>query len=444
MQTVLGPVADAAARATGFVQRQRRVSGANFVQTLVFGWLAQPQTSLTTLCQAGTAVDLTISAQGLTKRFTPQAAACLERVLGAAVQAVIAADPVAVPLLQRFPGGVWVQDSTVIGLPVALRARWPGCGNGDGPSAALKLQVRHDLLRGTLDGPLLQAGRAQDRTSPHREAPLPPEALRLADLGFFSLADLRARDAAGSFWLTRVQAGTKVVTTDGQAWDLSALLAAQATTTVDLPIALGTGEQVPCRLLAARVPQEVADQRRRRLTADAQREGKPVSRERLALCAWTVLVTNVPPDRLTVPEALVLARARWQIELLFKLWKSHNQVDAWRSRNPWRILCEVYAKLIAVIIQHWLLVVGCWQYPDRSLRKAAHIVPQYALSLALALPSRRRLVAGLAALGRAMRHGSRINTSRRRPHLHQLLLALSAVEADTAPPPSSHPAQQAA
>jgi hypothetical protein len=32
------------AQQTGFVQRRRQISGADFVQGLVFGWLHQPET----------------------------------------------------------------------------------------------------------------------------------------------------------------------------------------------------------------------------------------------------------------------------------------------------------------------------------------------------------------------------------------------------------------
>ena len=60
-----------------------------------------------------------------------------------------------------------------------------------------------------------------------------------------------------------------------------------------------------------------------------------------------------PADQLCVDDVLQLARVRWQIELLFKLWKSHGQLDKSRSDNPWRVLCELYAKLIAMLIQHW-------------------------------------------------------------------------------------------
>jgi hypothetical protein len=83
-----------------------------------------------------------------------------------------------------------------------------------------------------------------------------------------------------------------------------------------------------------RVPQEVADQRRRRLRATARDHGRSPSAARLAWCDWTLLITNVSSELLTVREALVLARARWQIELLFKLWKAHGPSNESRSDKP--------------------------------------------------------------------------------------------------------------
>lgn len=43
------------------------------------------------------------------------------------------------------------------------------------------------------------------------------------------------------------------------------------------------------------------------------------------------------------------------------------QVDEWRTANPWRALCELYAKLIGVVLQHWLIVLFAWQDAQRSL-----------------------------------------------------------------------------
>src|SRR6185437_1695170 len=109
-----------------------------------------------------------------------------------------------------------------------------------------------------------------------------------------------------------------------------------------------------CRLLAARVPAEVARQRQERLRQDATAQGRNLSPEVEALAHWTVFVTNVPTGLLSLDEALEIGRARWQIELLFKLWKRDGQIDESTSGKPNRVLCELYAKLVAMIVQHWV------------------------------------------------------------------------------------------
>ncbi len=53
----------------------------------------------------------------------------------------------------------------------------------------------------------------------------------------------------------------------------------------------------------------------------AHAHGHEPSAEALYLAGWTLLVTNVPRQRLCLPEALVLLRLRWQIERLSRLWK---------------------------------------------------------------------------------------------------------------------------
>jgi hypothetical protein len=133
-------------------------------------------------------------------------------------------------------------------------------------------------------------------------------------------------------------------------------------------------------------------------------------------------VTNVPADRLVLPEALVLGRVRWQIELLFKLWKSHGGVDESRRMKPWRVLCEVYAKLLAMLMRHWMFLVSCWAYPHRSLVKAAQTVRKHALLLASALHGLLGLTTAITAIKRCLAAGCRMNRRRKQPNTYQLLL----------------------
>ena len=425
MQTILSSTADAAARETRFVQRKSKLTGAKFAQTLVFGWLSSPQATLEELAQTAATLGVEISPQGLDQRFTRAAAAYLEQVLSAAVTEMIDAEPVAIPILQRF-NGVYILDGSTIRLPAALADEWAGCGNRvPGNEAAVKVQVCLDLSTGGLRGPLLQDGRAHDRSSPLQTASLPAGALRLADLGYFSLDILQELDGQGVYWLSRLQAGTAVFDQKGERQDLVRFLTAQHGDDVDIPIKLGVHHRLSCRLLAKGVPPKVADRRRRRLWEQARRRGQMVSQARLSLADWTIYVTSVPVALLSLRDALVLGRARWQIELLFKLWKSQGLIDEWRSAKPWRILCEVYAKLLTMLVQHWLLLVSCWSYPDRSLQKAARTVQRHGLHLASVFGCQQRLCEAIATIQRCLAAGCRINKRKLAPHTYQLLLNLT-------------------
>jgi hypothetical protein len=426
LATVLTTTADAAASVTCFVQRHSKLTGARFVQTVVLGWLHQPQATLENLAQMAATLGVEISPQGLEKRFSEQASACLKAVLEAAVAQVITAHAAAIPLLHRFTA-VLIQDSTVLPLPACLATTWRGCG-GTEPSqgaAALKLQVQLDLTTGLVQGPWLQDGRTSDLRAPEATLALPAGALRLADLGYFSLERLRQLSQQDSFWLTRWKVGTGVANEHGVLLDILSWLEQQAVPAVDCPILLGKAAHLPARLIAVRGASEVANQRRRRLKADAQRRGKTLSKARLAAADWTMYLTNVPPVLLTVSEVLVLGRARWQIELLFKLWKSAGSLATSRSGKPWRILCEIYAKLIGLLIQHWLLLTSCWQYPDRSLVKAAQTVHSYAILLANAFAGLLGLERVIHQICRCVGAGCRMNPRKKYPNTYQLLLAPS-------------------
>ena len=251
--------------------------------------------------------------------------------------------------------------------------------------------------------------------------------MRLTDLGYFSLSQLRAFDAQGAYFLTRFFLQTAVFDPKGNRLVLSAILATAPSAQVDLPVLIGAKEHLPVRLLAVRVPQEVADQRRRKLRAQARDKGETPSQVRLRFADWTILVTNVPADQLSLAEAIILLRVRWQIELLFKLWKSHGKVDEWRTENPWRILCETYAKLTAMVAQHWLFLVSCWTYPNRSLVKAAQTVRDYAPLLAAALAGLLDITLPIQQIQRCLASGARLNHRRKQPNTYQLLLSLQEV-----------------
>lgn len=132
LKQVLEERANVLARETGCIERQRKFSGADLVQTLVFGWLTHPDASLETLAQTATIREVYVSDTAVDKRFTESCAQFLHAVLEEMVSALVYAEhPVPLELLHRF-SSVVLEDSSSIALPKELADCWQGSGGGLG------------------------------------------------------------------------------------------------------------------------------------------------------------------------------------------------------------------------------------------------------------------------------------------------------------------------
>jgi len=214
----------------------------------------------------------------------------------------------------------------------------------------------------------LQDGKRHETTNGVHALPLASKALWIADAGSYAITYLRSLHTQGSFFLVRPCGNLTVSTLGGERLDRAAVLSASPHTVVDLAVRPGSLPRLwlAARLIALPVDALTAAKRREPIMERARQRGQTPSAVTLALAGWNLLVTTVEPSMLTAEEALVLSRARWQIELLFKVWKSHGHSDEWNTKNAAHILCEVSAKLLAMLVEHWLLVAMCFDEPHRS------------------------------------------------------------------------------
>jgi len=141
----------------------------------------------------------------------------------------------------------------------------------------------------------------------------------------------------------------------------------------------------------------------------------------LALAAWNIVITNVPADKLNLSDCFLLYSLRWQIELLFKLWKTHAKVGHSQSANPYRILCEIYAKLLGVVISHWLVLAGLWQIPQHSLVKGFQMIREQSTRLANCLNDLELLTQLLCEFAERFKTGCSLNPRKKHPNACQQL-----------------------
>ena len=298
-------------------------------------------------------------------------------------------------------------------LPVELEGIWEGC-----QGSALKLSVCWDLLSGELIEVDLHDAKQHDQKSNIQMQSVPANVVRVSDLGYFKLDTLQAIDAEGGQWVSRYKLKTTILDTNGDKINLLPLLSS-TDDTLDINIYLGATHQIPCRLIAQRISDDQLKQRQKQLKQWEAKHQDQASAFKWALLAWSIYITNTSPDQLTTDEVVLMIRIRWQIELLFKLWKDVIDIDDWRSQHVWRILCEVYAKLIACIIQHWLMLVGGIHALDKSMTQAASTIQNWAWGLAYAIKHLPTLISFIRHIGQILATSCHIDFSTTSLPTHQ-------------------------
>lgn len=353
IKSFFGDSVNRIARETKFVQRKSDLDGLKFLQALVFGFIENPKASLNYLAQVCLDLEVEITPQGVDERINAYSVAFLREMFSQAMERFKHDQPLPLEILQQFTA-IDILDSSVLALPDNMAEEYPGCG-GDGPQASLKVQLVFEFLYGNLKQVILTAGRAPDQAYRAYLQVIQAGSLILADLGYFSVEAFSQIADKGAYFLSRYLFGTAVFTPDGERMDLLKTLQSATTNYIELAVLLGANQHLPGRLVAVRVPQEVADRRRQKAKEKAQRQGRTPSQEYLALLDWTLFVTNVPAEMLSGEQVVTLYRVRWQIELVFKLWKSYcglRSIAGWRRE---RVLTELYAKMIGIVLTHFLI-----------------------------------------------------------------------------------------
>jgi len=284
----------------------------------------------------------------------------------------------------------------------------------------LKLQTDLELKSGAVTVAIEQ-GRDSDGGTPRQHERHGKNSLHIKDLGYFNVEVFAQQDQAGEYFLSRLQFGTKVMLRTeaaseepGQAIEVLDWLSEQQGPFVDQLIFLGKGKKLACRMIAWRVPEELANERRRKLREQIRRKyGREPSADRLAWCDWTIMVTNVPAEVLSPQEVVVLYRASWQVELLFKRWKSQNRVAQLQGSTEIRQMIRLWSRLLMSLVQHWLVIGSVWGDPSKSLKKVCDAIRDFASHLAASRMTQEgleRVLEGLCkVLAKTCRRNKRSN-----------------------------------
>ena len=378
LQGIFGESAKSIARDCGFVQRVRQFDPALFAQLMCLSLVGSATVSLVKL-----GIDLGISSSALCQRFSRAVTVTffwklLRHVL---VELDRAANlpRLDIPIFSHF-NGVYLVDATSLQLPECLGKRFPGCGGGAGEHdtrarAGVKILLRYRLdCRGDVTV-RLRGSSTPDQKMLASMPRLKRGSLLIADMGFFDGDRFERSTRAGCFWLTRLPAQLSLQV-DGGRWeqlvDVLDGLKSRGIERYEAEATISRKSPFRGRVLFERCPPAIAAERRRKLLLGCK--GKAPGRRKLTMCDWWAMSTNAPAEKLDAKRASDLYRSRWQIELVFKRWKSLGRlrIDPKHSEN--RAACELYARLIGVLVVDWLATSRGGSLSGRSVWLAWDLV----------------------------------------------------------------------
>lgn len=358
------------ARETGFMKRKRKVEPKKFLERLLLVKLDSAHSSLEDLVYEFSRGNCVITKQGLHKRFTIQSVKFIQLVLHKLLENSFVNSNTCLGKID-FIKNVKVIDSSEIRLHRTLTDSFPQVRN---QGAAIKLQALMEVVQNQIISLDVCHSKEPDQGYKTHIDSLESDDLLIGDLGYFCVDTFRRIEENKGFFLSRYFKKTHVYDAITQEKiDLRERLSQTNQETVELAIKLGIS-QLPCRLVALRLP-EAAYQQRLKHLKEKRRKDPRASKDEDSLNRWTIFVTNLPG---TVDSfaLLQLYSLRWQIELFFKMMKTFFNLRAISDTHEQRALVSLYVLCIAMVLLSFVTMTIVEQ--EISLYKASKLFIKHA------------------------------------------------------------------
>lgn len=344
------------ARESKFIQRSTsRLSGLSFLMMNVLDCSDGRERSLNDCCDwLEEHFDIELTKQSLDERYNTDAVrfvkTCFTRVLDIINQGVINRQ-MDLPFSK-----IQLTDSTSFKIPESLSTFYLGY-KGAGGKAIIKMHLNYDLLNGEVEDIFITDGVATDGNYKlGAKEIIEPLGLYLRDLGYYDLDYFNKIAKEGAYFLSRskTNAAYSFLNENGKYTriNIEDYLPQEGQTKQLNNIYIGWGKKkLKVRLVMQSVPEEVAQERLKKLEQYASKtKSSGVSKQRKAMCFFNMYITNAPEEILPMEIIRLVYTLRWQIELIFKIWKSVFKIDEVKKMSIFRFECYIYSKLIAILL----------------------------------------------------------------------------------------------
>lgn len=362
---------DQLARKTKFIRRKGTIGAATFVKLLIFNELDQSQLSLLDLkLDLQSHFDCNVSREAIHKRFTPEAVAFMKSLLAMLIGHKLEVGNLVPSSLRAF-NRLCIKDSTKFSIPKEFADAYPGYGNFHKNSALMNIQYEYDLLSGNwscLD--FTKATRNDQADSRETLDDIEKGDLHIRDLGYVTMPYLHGVVEREAYFLNRLPTTINVYRQKKEEYlslnwkSIDKAFRNKGLTQMELNVILSKKYKLPSRMVIVPVPDNVCQDRIRKASKHAKSKGCQLTSEYKIKARYNIFITNVPGDRLSLHDIVQAYRLRWQIELVFKAWKSGLSIHKAKKVKKERFECQLIARIIWALV-NWRL----YQSSNLALRE---------------------------------------------------------------------------
>jgi Transposase DDE domain len=341
---------------TGFVKRKsKKVDALKFVKMVLLDQLQYDQPSLQQHAfELETEKGVKISKQGIDKRFKPSAVALMENLFERYLAHAISYDVIATKLKDKY-AAVRIMDSTEFKLPDCLAKHFPGYSASNALACAA-IQFEYDVLSKSINCMSVENAKVSDKTyADKRMENIKKNELIIRDLGYYSIDSYQKIEKQEAFYISRLKSQISIFEQNKKGIykeltlsEIIKRIKQSGNAYLDQTVYIGSEQKKQVRLMTWLLDEQA---QKKRLQKKKSRKGK-INNDDVLWSKLNVFITNVPCQEISVQEAYDLYKIRWQIELIFKVWKSILKIHLVRKMKPDRFKCYLYGKLL------WVLL--CW------------------------------------------------------------------------------------
>jgi hypothetical protein len=336
------------------MKRSSKLAPEHFLECLMFSDLEHGQLSLQDSCDDMVIHNgIRVSKVALHKRFNQSSVEFVRAVLSG--QMLTRMDFADARDWSAF-SAVIIADSCKFHLPKGFSEAYPPMGRFAAGNSLMNIQYSFDIKSGcwkTLD--FTRATENDQRYSGAHIDRIGKGELHIRDLGYVTQSYLLGIARRQAYFLNRLHPSCRPVEAEtGQYIDWAKkyqAMAAAGQNISEVCVTIGKGDEtVECRLVAVPVPRAVWEERIRKANVQAKRQGYALTDEYKNRARFSLFITNVGKDRLGTEMVAELYRLRWQIELMFKSWKSLFGIHKVKAVKKARLECQLLAKLLRIVV----------------------------------------------------------------------------------------------